>query len=91
MNFSQETLDQIQELASVFLPNSDIAVIIGVEPYELKAEIRNYDSPVRASYFRGKASSKAALLQQEMKLAKIGSPLGLDSVRKAMHNMDLDE
>ncbi len=91
MEYSKEQIDKVQELAEVFLPISDIAVILEVDPNLLKADIRDYDNPVRAAYLKGKSLSKAALLSQEMKLAKIGSPLGLDSTRKALVSMEIDE
>lgn len=91
MKFSPDQIEQIEKLASIFLPVSDMAVILGVDPNLFKAEIRDYDSPARAAYMRGKALSKAALLAQEMKLAKVGSPLGLDSTRRSLANMEIDE
>ena len=89
--YSTEQLQQIEKLASIFLPIKDIAVIIGVDPNQLKYDVRDYDSPAREVYMRGKSLSKAALLAQEMKLAKVGSPLGLESTRKSLANMEIDE
>lgn len=91
MTFSQEQIDKIAELAAIFLPLSDIAVIVGVDHFTLKAEIRDYDSPVRAAYMLAKATAKAELLAQEIKLAKLGSPLGLESTKHALMKMELDE
>lgn len=91
MTFSQEQIDRIKELAGIFLPVSDIAVLIGVNPFELKAELKDYDSPARAAYLTGKAEAKADMLAQEMRLAKLGSPLGIESTRAALMKMELDE
>ena len=91
MTYSQEQIDKIKELAGIFLPISDIAVIIGVEPAVLKSDIKMYDSPVRSAYLVGKAEAKADMLAQEMRLAKIGSPLGIESTRAALSKMELDE
>ena len=87
MKFSEEQLARIEELAGLFMSVTDIAVLIGVEPFQLKAEIRDYESPARTAYLRGKTISKAELLQNEMKFAKIGSPLGMEAVRKSLDCM----
>lgn len=91
MIYSQQQIERIEHYASVFLPISDIAVCIGVPPELLKADIRDYDSPARTAYMKGKSMSKAELHEQEMKLAKVGSPLGLMSTQQALVNMELDE
>lgn len=91
MTFSQDQIEKIEQLAAIFLPISDIATLIGVEPFCLKAEIRDYDSPVRAAYLKAKATAKAKMLAQEMRLAQLGSPLGLESTRDALMKMELDE
>lgn len=91
MTYSKEQLKNIEKFASVFLPVSDIAVCIGVSPEILKHDIRDYNNPVRTAYMRGKSFSKAALLAQEMKLAKVGSPLGLQTTKQALIDMELDE
>lgn len=91
MTYSQEQIDSIRKFASVFLPVSDIAICLGVPPELLKADIRDYDNPARQAYLEGKAFSKAELRAQEMKLAKIGSPLGLQNTKAALLEMELDE
>lgn len=91
MKYSQKQLEDIQRLASIFMPISDMAVCLDVPPEILKADIRDYDSEARTAYLRGKAYSKAELLAQEMKLAKVGSPLGLQSTKQALTEMELDE
>lgn len=91
MIYSPEQIDQIEKLASVFLPISDIAVLIDADPHILKNDIRDYDNPARKAYIKGKTFSKAQLAAQEMKLAKIGSPLGIQSAGSALVRMELDE
>lgn len=91
MTYSEKQIQQVEKFASVFLPIRDIAVCIGVPPEILKADIRDYHNPVREAYMRGKAYSKAELHAQEMKLAKVGSPLGLQSTKQALIDMETDE
>lgn len=91
MTYSPEQIDKIEKLASVFLPVSDIAVLIDVDPHILKADVRDYGHPARKAYVKGKTFSKAQLAAQEMKLAKIGSPLGIQSAGASLVRMELDE
>ncbi len=48
-------------------------------------------SPAYKAYHRGKVLSKVQLRTQEMKLARIGSPLALDNTRKNLLDMEDDE
>lgn len=91
MTFSDQQTQMIEKLASIFLPISDIASILGVDPDELKRDIRYGDSEAAAAYRRGKANSRAAIHAQEMKLARLGSPLGIEQVSRHLTAMELDE
>ena len=73
------------------IPISDIAVILGVNAEALRRDIKIKDSPAANAYVKGKVSSKIALRKQEMMLAKVGSPLALESVRRALMDMEDDE
>ena len=57
----------------------------------LRRDINTKDNPAYDAYRRGKVSSKILLRKQEMQLAKVGSPLALDNVRKALMDMEDDE
>ncbi len=81
----------IERLASYFVPISDIAVMIDVDVEELRMMIADTTTPESIAYNRGKVSSKIAVKAQEMDLAKIGSPLGMQSVRENLLIMDQDE
>lgn len=91
MNFSDKELKQIEQMAALYLTVTDIATVLGVQPHELRAELRANGSPAALAYQRGKVSTKVALRKQEMMLAKVGSPLGLESTRAALADMEDDE
>lgn len=91
MNYSEEELKKIEEWAQIYLPISDMAVILDVPPEILREDIRNKSSLVYKAYHRGKVLSKVRLRTQEMKLAQIGSPLALDNTRKNLLDMEDDE
>ena len=91
MNFSKEELQQVEQLASIFLPISDIAVILGKHPDELREDIKNRSTDVSKCYYRGKATSRVELHTQEMMLAKVGSPLALQNAADNLMSMEDDE
>lgn len=91
IELTEAQLEQVEKLSSIYMKISDIALIIEVEPEQLRAEIANESTEVSRRYRRGKATSKAELLAQEMQLAKVGSPLALENARKNLLDMEDDE
>lgn len=91
MLFSNDLIERIEELASLYMTVSDIAVIIGVDNNVLREELANGDSPAAKAYLRGKIKSKQELRRQEIQLAKVGSPLALQNCRDALIEMEEDE
>lgn len=90
MTYTQEQLDKITDLASIFMTISDIALIMDVDEQELRSDIAS-QSCARIAYRRGKAMSKEELLRQEMKLAKTGAPQALENTKRALQDMEDDE
>ena len=86
MDYSEETLTQIEQYASIYLKISDMAVILGV-----RRDIADRSTPVSQRYHRGKAASRVKLLHQEMQLAYVGSPLALENTRNNLLDMEDDE
>lgn len=91
MQLSPEQLSQIEAYASIFMPLSDIAVILDVDPLELRAAVKDRATEVYHAYTRGKVASKAKLLSQEMQLAQVGSPLALENTRANLLAMEDEE
>lgn len=91
MQYTEEQLATIEKLASIYMPIRDIALIIEVDDIILRDDIQCQTSAVSRAYRKGKALSKVALHQQEMNLAKVGSPLALENARQNLLDMEDDE
>lgn len=81
----------IEQLASIFVPPSDIAVVLDISPSLLRDAIADPDSPWGKAYLRGKTKAKIAIRGKEMEFAQVGSPLGIQSVRENLVSMEADE
>lgn len=90
-NPSGDFCEEIERLAGYFVPISDIATILDLNPTVLRDLIADPDTPESLAYRRGKAKAKVALKAQEMELARVGSPLGMQSVRENLLLMENDE
>lgn len=91
MEYTAEQLEQVEQLAAIYMKITDIALIIEVDANVLRDDIASPATGVGRAYRRGKAMSKAALHKQEMDLAKIGSPLALENARQNLLDMEDDE
>ena len=91
MKFTQEQLEQINKWASIYLPISDMALMLDVPAEMLRDEIRNNHTEVSLAYHRGKAASRVKLHQQELLLAQVGSPLAIENAHRNLLDMEDDE
>ncbi len=91
MDYTVEQLEQVERLASIYMPITDIALIIEVDASQLRSDIVAKVTEVARRYLRGKALAKVQLRDQEMKLAKVGSPLALGNVQNNLLDMEDDE
>ena len=91
MTFTQEQLEQINKWASIYLPISDMALMLDIPAEILRDEIRNKHTEVSLAYYRGKAASRVKLHQQEMLLAQVGSPLAIENAHRNLLDMEDDE
>lgn len=91
MIYSTLQLEQIEKMAALYMTITDIATILNVSAEQLRWDISQKDTDVSKAYHRGKASLKLALRTQETMLAKVGSPLALESCRKNLLDMEDDE
>lgn len=91
MNYSQDALTQIENLASIYIPISDMAVILDIPEDVLRDDIKDKYSDASKAYRRGKIGSKVKLHKQEMTLAMIGSPQALANARENLMDMEDDE
>ena len=91
MNYTQEQLEQIEKYASIYLPITDIAMLMDIPADMLRDEIRNKSTEVSRAYHKGKAASRVKLHHQEMLLAQVGSPLAIENAHRNLLDMEDDE
>ena len=91
MTYTDDILTKVEQYASIYLKISDMAVILGISPTQLRSDIADRTTEVSKRYHRGKAASRVKLLHQEMQLAYVGSPLALENTRNNLLDMEDDE
>ena len=91
MTYTEDILTKVEQYASIYLKISDMAVILGISPTQLRSDIADRTTDVSKRYHRGKAASRVKLLHQEMQLAYVGSPLALENTRNNLLDMEDDE
>ncbi len=64
---------------------------MGIPKEELRQDIAMDGSPANKAYYSAKNATKLLLRKQEMELAKVGSPVALESCRAALLDMEDDE
>ena len=91
MTYTDKELQQIEVMAGLYLTITDIALILGTKPEELRRDIGVVGSPAHKAYQKGKVTRKVELRKQEIQLAQVGSPLALENARLALIEMEDDE
>ena len=77
MKYTPEQLKTIEELASLYIPPSEIAVALELPEEQLKTDIAISGSEARRAYLKGKLAQKIEVRRQMATLARVGSPLAL--------------
>lgn len=91
MQYTNEQLSQIEDLASNLMPIEYIAVLSDINEDWLRQEIENKSSPVGKSYRLGKARTMLEIQRQEVKLAKLASPAAVENVSRYLTEMETNE
>lgn len=91
MDFTPEQLETVEKYASIYLPITDIAMLMDIPADLLRDEIRNKSTAISKAYHKGKASSRVKLHHQEMLLAQVGSPLAIENAHRNLLEMEDDE
>lgn len=91
MKYTEEELTQIEQLASLFIKISEMAVLLGKDVYYLKEDILTPNHPASKAYLKGKLAQKIEIHKQMATLARVGSPLAIDQSQKALMDMEDDE
>lgn len=91
MQYSTEQLEQIKEMAAELMRPEHIALLIGVDQDEFMRHIKHRGSPAYIAYETGKAETIRELRKQELKLAKLGSPLAVEMVHRFIVDEEQNE
>lgn len=91
MTYTDEHLQKVTELAGLFVKISDIAVMIDVDPDELRDDIAQKKSKVSKAYHRAKLEVLIRLRKQEIEQAELGSNTAIELVSKYINDQKLDE
>ena len=91
MDYSTDQIKRIEEYAGYLVKVSDIAVLIGVDPDDLRRDIADKTTPAFLAYRTGKANTALLLRKQEIDMAKVGSPLAVQLTSSYLMEMEDDE
>lgn len=70
----EEIIKLIEEYAGLFLTIDEIAILLEMDPAELRREIRHGRNEKAKAYQRGKLKSMLEVRRQTVEFAKKGSP-----------------
>jgi hypothetical protein len=91
MQYNQSDLDKVKEYASLLLTISEIAILLNMNEDELRESIAVKTTGISLAYQQGKMETILVLRRQEIELAKLGSPIGIELTQKYMSNQKLNE
>lgn len=91
MQYTNEQLSKIEELASNLMPIDYIAILADIDEDLFRQEIENKNSPAGKSYRLGKAKTMLEIQQQEICLAKLASPAAVENVTRYITEMETKE
>lgn len=91
MDYTQEQLKKIEELATKLTPVSEISVLLGLRNEDmLQLDISTHGHPARLAYIRGMAATANELREKNLQLARACSPSAMEQCFKDLQNMMLN-
>lgn len=88
MDYSQEQLEQIEELARILTPASEISALLKLENEDLfLLDLSLKGSPARIAFMRGMATTAQELRSKNLKLAKACAPSAIEQCFKDLRQM----
>lgn len=91
MQYSLEQLEMIKKYASELMRPDHISLLMGIDQDEFKRKIRHRGGEAYIAYETGRAETILELRRQELKLAKLGSPLAVEMVHKFLIDQDKND
>lgn len=92
MDYSEDLLKKIKELAESLTPPQEIAALTGLNELTLMYDINTPDNPARIAFMQGYSATALKLRKQNLELTDAGSPAADDACRSYMRRMlrDID-
>jgi len=91
MKLTEDQLNKIEELASLFMTPREISSMIDVEFNRIADEFLDPNSIIYKYYFRGKTTSKVELRKKVVPLAKLGSPQAQSLTEQYIKDQEQEE
>ena len=91
MNLNENQLEQVRELAGLFLAPNEIAVIIHVDIDPFVSAIADKSGIIYRNYLLGKSQAKQAIRENVVKMAKHGSPAAEELAERYIKEQELEE
>lgn len=87
MEYSNEQLNKIEELAQIFTPVPEIAALLSLDEDMLMLDINNKNHLARISYLRGMAKTANELRSKNLELALACAPSAIEQCFKDLNKM----
>ena len=91
MNLTDEELQEVYSNAELFLSPIEIAVLLDLDIPSFVQEINSKQGPVYMSYMKGKTTSKKAIRENVVKMARHGSPQAEELSEKYIAEQKISE
>lgn len=91
MNLTDGQLQEVYENAGLFLSPEEIAVLMDLNVLDFIAEIKSKTGEVYLQYMKGKTTSKKAIRENVVKMARHGSPQAEDLAEKYIAEQKISE
>jgi len=91
MDRTEDLIKKVCELTQKLTPIGDMAIFLGVSRVELVMELNDIESPIAQVYHLEKAKASLEIREQNIELARAGSPTATIAVANYLKDMDNDE
>jgi len=91
LKYTPEQIEKISEYAGLLLTIGDIAVLLELDEDELREHISIKNTEVSKAYRRAKAEMILEMRNEEIQLAKLGSPGAMDIIQKYIIDQKISE
>lgn len=91
MQYTNEQLSKIEELASNLMPIDCIAILTDIDEDLLRQDIASKNNPAGKAYRLGKAKTMLEIQRQEISLAKLASPAAVENTTRYITEMETKE